>query len=82
MKMTISDWLMISAVLVGPVLAVQVQKWMECWREGKGRKVDLFKSLMTTRGTTLSPRHVEVLNMIDLEFSAKRHSERRVMDAW
>jgi len=64
--MTISDWLMISAVLTGPILAVQVQKFIESWREAKQRKIYIFKTLMATRGTTLSPRHVEALNIIDV----------------
>ncbi|MCW7073998.1 MAG: hypothetical protein OCU20_09045 [Methanophagales archaeon] len=80
--MTISDWIMISAVLLGPILAVQVQKLIEAWRERRSRKVSIFKTLMATRGTTLSPRHVEALNMIDLEFSSKKKKEKKVVDAW
>ncbi|MBW2341920.1 MAG: hypothetical protein JRF50_16505 [Deltaproteobacteria bacterium] len=80
--MTISDWLVISAVLVGPILAVQVQKGIESLREIKLRKLKVFKTLMATRGTTLSPTHVEALNMIDLEFSASKSKEKKVIDAW
>ena len=80
--MTISDTLMIFAVLISPVLAVQVQKIIESWRETKQRKILIFKTLMATRGTTLSPRHVEALNMIDLEFSIKNKNEKRVVEAW
>ena len=80
--MTISDILMIFAVLISPLLAVQVQKIIELWRETKQRKILIFKTLMATRGTTLSPRHVEALNMIDLEFSIKNKNEKRVVEAW
>ena len=80
--MTIGDWLIIVAVLAGPILAVQVQKSIESWRERKNRKKYVFKSLMATRGTALSPRHVEALNMIDLEFSVKKPKEKKVVDGW
>ena len=80
--MTIGDWLIIFAVLLGPVLAVQVQKAIESWKESKQRKITIFKSLMSTRRTTLSPRHVEALNMIDIEFSPKRPKEKRVIESW
>ena len=49
--MTISDWLMIAAVLSGPILAVQVQKAIESWKESKHRKTAIFKTLMSTRRT-------------------------------
>ena len=80
--MTISDSLMIFAVLISPLLAVQVQKIIESWRETKQRKIFIFKTLMATRGTTLSPRHVEALNMIDLEFSINNKDEKLVVEAW
>ena len=70
--MTISDWLMIIAVLLAPLIAVQVQKWLEHHRENRERKLRVFKTLMATRAATVSPDHVQALNMIDLEFSGKR----------
>jgi hypothetical protein len=80
--MTIADILMILAVLCGPILAVQTQKFIETWRDHKGRQLTVFKILMATRGTPVSPRHVEALNLIDLEFSEKSPKEKEVVDAW
>ncbi len=80
--MTISDWLIIAAVILGPILAIQVQKLLQMWKERRERKLSIFKTLMSTRGTTLSPTHVEALNMIDLEFSVKNQNEKAVLDAW
>jgi len=80
--MTISDGLMIVAVILGPILAVQVQKRIEAWKQGRESKLSIFKTLMSTRATPLSPRHVEALNMIDLEFSGKDPNEKQVLDAW
>jgi hypothetical protein len=73
---------MIAAVLLGPIFAVQVQKAIESWKESRQRKIQIFKTLMSTRRTTLSPRHVEALNMIDIEFSLKKPKEKKVIEAW
>jgi len=80
--MTIGDWLIIVAILLGPILAVQVQKRIESWREDKTKKLAIFKILMTSRKAVLSPAHVEALNMIDLEFSVKNPNDKRVLEAW
>ena len=39
LTLTISDWLMIIAVLLAPLLAVQAQKQLEKLRESRGRKM-------------------------------------------
>lgn len=78
--MTISDTLMIVAVIAGPILAVQVQKWIERTKERKYRKERIFKILMATRGNVLSQQRVEDLNMIDLEFNNKK--EEKVLNEW
>ncbi len=78
--MTISDVLMILAVLITPFLAVFVQKQIELWREQRSRKLWVFKTLMSTRGHVLSIEHVQALNMIDLEFT--KSSEKFVISAW
>lgn len=75
---TISDIMMVGAVILAPVIAVQVDKYLEKKRDKKGRKLNTFKTLMATRGRALDPRHVEALNMIDLEFDG----EKQVTDAW
>lgn len=75
---TISDFMMIIAVLVAPLLAVQAEKFLDRRRNKRERKLNVFKTLMATRGRVLDPRHVESLNMIDLEFDG----EASVTDAW
>ena len=80
--MTISDYAMILAVILGPILAVQTQKWIESWRADNERKKWIFKTLMATRGTPVSPTHVQALNMIELEFSIKDPQEKAVLEAW
>ena len=62
------DWWMISATIIGPILAVQAQKWVERSRADVQRKQSLFITLMATRAARMSPDHVRALNMIDLTF--------------
>lgn len=71
---------MIVAIILAPVIAVQVQKWLEIFREERGRRLRIFKTLMATRAANVSPEHVQALNMIDLEFQGKRY--KSVTDAW
>jgi hypothetical protein len=47
--MRITDWLMIVAVLLAPLVAVQVQKILERYREDRERKLNVFKTLMASR---------------------------------
>lgn len=74
------------AVIVGPVLAVQAQKWIEMFREKRGRKHWVFQTLMATRAARTSMEHVQALNMIDLVFYGKgqRRStkEQEVINCW
>ena len=78
--MTSSDALMILAVLVAPLAAVQVQKWLEHYREERERQLRIFKTLMATRAITLSQEHVQALNMIDLEFCGKKY--KKITTSW
>jgi len=78
--MTISDALMIIAILIAPFFAVFAQRRIDLWREQRQRKLWVFKTLMATRGRTLSPDHVQALNMIELEFT--KPSEKPILSAW
>lgn len=80
--MHISDALIILATLAGPVIAVQVTRYLDDLKEKQGRKLQVFKTLMATRAYTLAPAHVEALNRIDLEFSADKPTEKKVIEVW
>jgi len=80
--MSTEAWLTIMAIIAGPILAVQAQKFVELNREKRARKVTLFRELMATRGTRLSPRHVEALNIIQLEYAPNDKRQKRVYEAW
>lgn len=69
--MSWNDVAIVFATLVGPIAAVQAQKWLERRRQEEDRKIDLFVRLMATRAARVSPEHVRALNMIDIVFYGK-----------
>lgn len=76
-----TDWMAITniiAVILGPISAVQIQKWIEKYTEKRNRRLNIFITLMATRGQRLSFEHVRVLNMIDIEF----YGEQQILDSW
>ena len=85
-----ATWAIVFATLLGPILAVQVQKVIERIKERHSRKTWVFQTLMATRGQRVAPNHVQALNMIDLAFYGARRlglhhrtkSEQSVIDAW
>lgn len=77
----------VCATILGPILAVQVQKFIERSNQSHNRKVDLFEQLMATRAARLSFEHVRALNMIDIYFYGKgplrrSKTEQSVIDSW
>jgi hypothetical protein len=80
--MTISDWIMILAVFLGPITAVQLTRFLDARTAAKQRKLDIFKTLMSTRQYTTNWDHVMTLNRIDLEFSSKNAKGKSVVEAW
>jgi hypothetical protein len=79
--MQISNVLTIIAIIIGPIAAVQIQKFIEKTKDKKNRKIYIFKTLMAARGSALYHSHVEALNRIDLEFSGERKYDK-VIQAW
>jgi hypothetical protein len=90
LNMSGKDLITILAVVAGPILAVQAQKYVEAFRERKQRRLTIFKTLMSTRAERLHREHVRSLNMIDIEFYGRRvfcirfqmPREKAVTNAW
>lgn len=80
--MRLSDWIMIFAVLLGPIIAVQLTRYLDNKKEIRQRKVDLFRTLMATRAYRISWDHVVALNRIDLEFDRRVPTEKDVINSW
>lgn len=89
-QMGLNEWLVVGATLLGPVFAVQAQKWVERARDASNRRTLIFTTLMATRQARLSIEHVRALNSIDLAFYGRRilgfvvrgTSAQAVLDAW
>jgi hypothetical protein len=80
--MNLVEILTIAAIAISPLIAVQVTRLLDDRNEERGRKLQVFKSLMATRAYSLAPAHVEALNRIDLEFSSRKPKEKAVVDVW
>lgn len=68
------------AILLAPLIALEVSRRLEVRREKRRRQLDLFGTLMTTRNARLSPAHVNALNAIDVVFAGRR--SEHVRKAW
>lgn len=86
----VGEWLTVAATMLGPVPAVQAQKWVERDNAKQATRDAIFKTLMAKRGARVSATHVEALNMIPIAFYGRRYfgrqwqtkAERRVAVAW
>ena len=75
--------LTIAAIVIGPIVALWIQRKIDEEREQLNRKRVIFKELMATRAARLSPRHVDALNAVGVEFSEGADDDSKpVMDAW
>jgi hypothetical protein len=91
-QMDAKDWVTVGATVVGPILAVQAQKWVERARSTSQRRDWIFTTLMGTRQARVSFDHVRALNMIDLGYYGTRvpvfgwvwrnKHEKEVLTAW
>lgn len=70
------------AIVLGPVVAVQVSQYLERNRQKRASREQVFKTLMRTRASRLSPARIEALNMIDVEFHGGGKQDKAVVDAW
>jgi hypothetical protein len=77
----ITDIIIIIAIAVGPIIAVQITEYLRKQQDAKNRKVHIFRTLMATRSAQLAAMHIEALNLVELEFHSSVRQERRVLDA-
>ena len=83
--MQVTDWLLISATVLGPILAVQAQKWVERATKSRRRRLWIFETIMANRATRLADEHIKALNLIDLVFRPRiipSKKDRAVIFAW
>ena len=68
----------IVAVVLGPVIAVCITRYLDDLRADKARKLDIFRTLMRTRRMQLHWEHVGALNLVEVEFI----NHPKVVEAW
>ena len=61
--------LTIIAILIGPVLAVLVTRWVDSRRAKSDRQWDIFRTLMRHRRTPMNFEFVGALNLVEVEFA-------------
>jgi hypothetical protein len=74
-----------TATLLGPILAVQAQKWVERATETRRRKRWIFEMIMSNRATRVADENIRALNSIDLVFRPtvfNGSKNRQVILAW
>jgi len=74
----ITDVAIAFATLLGPVLAIQAQLYLERRRALKNRRLNVFYTLMRTRAAPLSADAVNALNAVPLEF----YGVKEITDAY
>ncbi len=77
-----TDILIVIVTFAGPIMAVQIQKYLERERETNLARTRLFRTLMATRALNLSPAHVEALNAVPIEFYGTKGPLRDINLKW
>ena len=77
-KMTINDYLTLAALIIIPIVAVVIAQWLQNRSEKRKDKMQIFKTLMTSRIYGWTPDSVNALNIIDIVYS----DDKKVRAAW
>lgn len=73
-----SEWIMIVAIVVGPILAVVTQFIWQRLRAKRDQKLWVFSTLMINRHAPLTPDFVKAANYIDVVF----YNNQKIRDRW
>ena len=76
--MRVIDIINISAIIVSPVVAVIVGQILQDRRKKRSDKMEIFKTLMISRGLGWSTESVKALNIIEVVFS----DDHSVLNQW
>jgi hypothetical protein len=78
----LKDWLVILATILSPLIAVRVTEYLNRGRQSRDEQLRIFRTLMTTRASTLDVAHVQALNTIDVAFNGKSSKLEAVRRQW
>jgi hypothetical protein len=77
-SVSLEAWLTIVAIIIGPLAALLIQKYIENRRAQQDRKIAIFRNIMAHRASRLSAPYVQALNGIETEF----YGDTKVINAW
>jgi len=75
---TMNEYLSLVALIIIPIVAVVIAQWLQNRSEKRKDKMQIFKTLMTSRIYGWTPDSVNALNVIDIVFS----DDKDVRAAW
>jgi hypothetical protein len=67
-NLTPAEWLTLAAIILGPILAVATQLWMQARKAKRDAKHWVFSTLMSYRAMIVNPNFVQAFNLIDVVF--------------
>lgn len=70
--MTTSDWVIVAATFIGPVVAVVITLWYQHYSAKKQDRMSLFSVMMRYRSSPLNTEFVGSLNMVPVHFHDKK----------
>src|SRR5262249_39219782 len=76
------DWITVTAIVVGPIIALFSQRILDLLREKKQLRVNLYMTVMGLRGKWLHVDSIRALNSIDTVFDKDDDSDKSVRSAW
>lgn len=77
---TLLEFINFLGLMLSPVIAIQVQKWLQDRQNKIERKRTIFRTLLTSRGNQNSEKCLEALHLIDIEFKDSKSAE--VIEKW
>ena len=73
-----SDWISLTGLILGPVVAVSITLWIEGGRKKREQRIQVMRMLIATRHLPADPSYSVAINLIPVEFN----DNKRVMAAW
>jgi hypothetical protein len=75
--LTVAELLTLAAIILGPILAVATQLWMQARKAKRDTKLWVFNTLMSYRALIVSPNFVQALNLVDAVFYQNAEVRKR-----
>ncbi len=70
--MTNADWIMVAAVLIGPIASVIITLWHQGRKQARDQKIMVLRMLLSTRHLPSDPGFSVAINLIPVEFGRSK----------